>query len=108
LYVRKIRLSCERSGSSGGSSQEEQATKNALGTVTEEGEYSTEGLALIRAIRPAKAWSFSWDCLVRRRALESGRRCHKWWEEEVRGKSAEERGQERRAGKRNNQKRRKE
>ena len=59
LYVRKIRLSCERSGSSGGSSHEEQATKNALGTVTEEGEYSTEGLALIRAIRPAKAWSFS-------------------------------------------------
>jgi hypothetical protein len=59
LYVRKIRLSCERSGSSGGSSHEEHATKNALGTVTEEGEYSTEGLALIKAIRPAKAWSFS-------------------------------------------------
>lgn len=59
LYVRSILLSSESNGSSGGSSQEEHATKKALGTVTDEGENSTEGLALIKAIRPAKAWSFS-------------------------------------------------
>jgi hypothetical protein len=69
LYVRSILLSSERRGSSGGSSHEEQATKKAFGTVTEEGLNRTVGFALIRAIRPAKAWSFSCDCLVRRRAL---------------------------------------
>lgn len=69
LYVRSILLSSESKGSSGGSSHEEHATKKALGTVTDEGENSTEGFALIKAIRPANAWSFSWDCLVSRNAL---------------------------------------
>lgn len=55
MYVRSILLSSERRGSSGGSSHEEQATKKAFGTVTDEGLNSTVGLALIRAIKPAKA-----------------------------------------------------
>ena len=41
LYVLSILLSSESNGSSGGSSHEEHATKNELGTVTEDGEYNT-------------------------------------------------------------------
>lgn len=83
--MRSILLSSESNGSSGGSSQEEQATKNAFGTVTEEGLYNTVGLALIKAIRPAKAWSFSCDCLVKRRALGGrGVEVRGWKSEEVR------------------------